>query len=195
MSATLRQLHCLEWCSIAALSTILTLTQTPSAQVHNAKVLHFFYMCKFQVKKIKIYRLEEKLKRTLNKQYSPFMLNVNINGEKDREYRYMYMLSYHSAASGPNMRSSAWCNPFTISMRAFTTAIWLVLPFRAVRGRDEPTPAPSLQGREIDTKDRVPWLLWMFWQVMVLPDRRMVYLPVRTVSNTGFVVSSSKSSI
>lgn len=27
------------------------------------------------------------------------MLNVNINGEKDREYRYMYMLSYHSAAS------------------------------------------------------------------------------------------------
>jgi hypothetical protein len=41
----------------------------------------------------------------------------------------------------------------------------------------------------------VPWLLWRFWQVMVLPDRRMVYSPVRTVSNTGFVVSSSKSSI
>lgn len=103
--------------------------------------------------------------------------------------------AHHSAASGPNMRSSAWCSPFTIFMRAFTTAMWLVLPFRAVRGRDEPTPAPSLKGREIDTKDRVPWLLWMFWQVMVLPDRRMVYSPVRTVSNTGFVVSSSKSSI
>ena len=97
------------------------------------------------------------------------MLNLNINGEKDREYRYMYMLSYHSAASGPNMRSSAWCSPFTISMRAFTTAMWLGLPFRAVRGRDEPTPAPSLRaphdagvigdpakGREVDTKDRVP---------------------------------------
>jgi hypothetical protein len=27
------------------------------------------------------------------------MLNLNINGEKDREDRYMYMLSYHSAAS------------------------------------------------------------------------------------------------
>lgn len=27
------------------------------------------------------------------------MLNVNINGEKDREYHYMYILSYHSAAS------------------------------------------------------------------------------------------------
>ena len=51
-------------------------------------------------KKIKIYRLEEKLIRTLNKQYSPFMLNLNINGEKDREYYYMYMLSYHSSASG-----------------------------------------------------------------------------------------------
>jgi hypothetical protein len=56
-------------------------------------------MCKFKVKKIKIYRLEEKLIRTLYKQYSPFMLNVNINGEKDREYRYMYMLSYHSEVS------------------------------------------------------------------------------------------------
>ena len=56
-------------------------------------------MCKFQVKKIKIYRLEEKLIRTLNKQYSPFMLNLNINGEKDREYRYMYILSRNSEVS------------------------------------------------------------------------------------------------
>ena len=29
------------------------------------------------------------------------MLNVNINGEKDREYYYMYILSHHSAASEP----------------------------------------------------------------------------------------------
>jgi hypothetical protein len=50
-------------------------------------------------KKNKIYRLEEKLIRTLYKQYSPFMLNVNINGEKDREYRYMYMLSRNSEVS------------------------------------------------------------------------------------------------
>ena len=108
----------------------------------------------------------------------------------------------------PNMRSSAWCSPLAISMRALATAMWLDLPFRVARGRCEPPPAPSLRaphdagvigdpakGRESDIKDRVPWLLWMFWQVMVLPDRRMVYSPVRTVSNTGFVVSSSKSSI
>ena len=106
-----------------------------------------------------------------------------------------YTLHTYTLTIQPNMRSSVWCSPFTISMRAFTTTMWLGLPFSAVRGRDEPTPAPSLKGREIDTKDRVPWLLWMFWQVMVLPDRRMVYSPVRTVSNTGFVVSSSKSSI
>ena len=65
-------------------------------------------------------------------------------------------------------------------MRALATAMWFILPFSAVRGRYVPPPAP-LKGREIDTKDRVPWLLWMFWQVMVLPDRRMVYSPVRTV--------------
>jgi hypothetical protein len=50
-------------------------------------------------KKIKIYRLEEILIRTLYKQYSPFMLNVNINGEKDREYHYMYILSRNSEVS------------------------------------------------------------------------------------------------
>ena len=140
------------------------------------------------------------------------MLNLNINGEKDREYRYMYMLSYHSAASGPNMRSSAWCNPFTISMRALTTAMWLGLPFRVAIGNRRWDGVPpigywtpcglwgdeaiGLLGDEaIGIRDKVPWLLWMFWQVMVLPDRRMVYSPVRTMSNTGFVVSSSKSSI
>ena len=42
--------------------------------------------------------------------------------------------AHHSAASGPNMRSSAWCSPFTIFMRAFTTAMWLVLPFRVAIG-------------------------------------------------------------
>ena len=29
------------------------------------------------------------------------MLNVNINGEKDREYHYMYILSRHSEVSEP----------------------------------------------------------------------------------------------
>lgn len=104
----------------------------------------------------------------------------------------------------PNMRSSAWCSPFTISMRALATVMWLVLPFRVAIGNrrwDGVLPIGywtpcGLWGDEArGMRDRVPWLLWMFWQVMVLPDRRMVYSPVRTVSNTGFVVSSSKSSI
>ena len=104
----------------------------------------------------------------------------------------------------PNMRSSAWCSPFTISMRALTTAMWFGLPFRVAIGNRRwdgvpPigywTPCGLLGDEAIGIRDRVLWLLWIFWQVMVLPDRRMVYSPVRTVSNTGFVVSSSKSSI
>lgn len=29
------------------------------------------------------------------------MLNLNINGEKDREYHYVYILSHHSEVSEP----------------------------------------------------------------------------------------------
>ena len=116
----------------------------------------------------------------------------------------LHALAHHSSVSGPNMRSSAWCSPFTISIRALTTAMWLGLPFRVAIGNRRWDGVPpigywtpcGLWGDEAKgMRDRVPWLLWMFWQVMVLPDRRMVYSPVRTVSNTGFVVSSSKSSI
>ena len=123
-----------------------------------------------------------------------------------------FVLAFTLYTQQPNMRSSAWCNPFTISMRALTTTMWLVLPFRVAIGNRRWDGVPpfgywtpcGLWGDEAirllgdearGMRDRVPWLLWMFWQVMVLPDRRMVYSPVRTVSNTGFVVSSSKSSI